>query len=54
MILQRMYRVIRLYLNEKYQNIIFLVYDLSKINDVNEFGNDFNSIPDVTLLIIKG
>jgi hypothetical protein len=44
----------RLCLKKKFQNIIFLVYDLGKINDVNEFGNDFNSIPDVTLLIIKG
>lgn len=38
---------------KKYQDIIFLVYDLGFIIDVDEFVNDFHSISNVRVVIVK-
>lgn len=39
--------------NKKYQNIIFLVYDLGFILDKDEFVSDFHIIPKVQVVIVK-
>lgn len=39
--------------NKKYQNIIFLVYDLGFILDEDEFVRDFHTIPKVHVVIVK-
>jgi hypothetical protein len=47
-----MLRDINPYKNE-YPNIIFLVYDMGQIPDVDKFKDDFNSIENVTMIIVK-
>ena len=37
----------------KYNNIIFLIYDLGVIRDIDEFKGSFESYENVVLIIIK-
>ena len=36
-----------------YENIIFLVYDIASITDVEEFKRDIESVQDVSVLVVK-
>lgn len=38
---------------KKYKNKIFLVYDMAKITDQDQFKDDFNSIENVIVIIVK-